>query len=224
MLSNRQESLEILQKSLPSSNYHSCIPQTISSVSRGTHCWFQESHGKTELQTYSANWELSNFGGIWIYGRRCLHVALCTVPRWISQQAVIPYRAACFSSSACSSVLWVCFTPLIQLHATLLIRCSHKLLAEGKEENLVSFAKWLKTESWTYPYFKKFIPVMLKRNHTLKLERPSSSGVRHLSPFCQHSLEVALVFLWSQGLQLCQLSALHSKAVSRARGPDLNRS
>lgn len=65
---------------------------------------------------------------------------------------------------------------------------------------------------------------MLKRNHILKLERPSSSGVRHLSLFCQHSLEVALVFLWSQGLRLCQPSALHSEAVSRARGPDLNRS
>jgi len=72
-------SLEILQ----SSNEHSCIPQAIRSVSRGTHCSIQESSGKTELQTNSANWELSNYGGIQIYGRRCLYVALHGMPRRI---------------------------------------------------------------------------------------------------------------------------------------------
>lgn len=81
---------------------------------------------------------------------------------------------------------------------------------------------WLKTESWTYPYFKNLIPVKLKRNQSLKLECPSSSGVHHLSRFCQHSLEVALVFLRSWRLRLCQPLSLCGEAISRARGPDLN--
>lgn len=110
---NWQASLEILQ----SSNDHSCILQTISSVSRGTHCWFQESHGKNELQTDSANWELSNYGGIQIYGRRCLYVALYDMPGWIGWQAVVLYWAACFSAWACCRVLRVCFAPsFVHLH------------------------------------------------------------------------------------------------------------
>ena len=153
-------SLEILQ----SSNDHSCIPQTIRSVSRGTHRWFQESRGKTELQTNSTNWELSNYGGIQIYGRRCLCVALYDMPRWISPQAVVAYRAACSSSWACCSVPWVWFAhSFVQLHATLLVECSCKLLAEEKRKSWCYLQSGERLKGWMYPYFKTFILVILKK-------------------------------------------------------------